>query len=62
MNAMTAETVSNTGPGTASVNMLRAIWNMDTPKHREEAPEFVETDIYRTGSGGSIPSRRRRRR
>lgn len=60
MNAMTEATVSNTGPSTNNMNMLRSVWQMDLPKARpEEAPNFVETDIYRTGNGGAIPSRRR---
>lgn len=62
MHAMTTDTVSNCGPGTANVHLLRSIWNLDSAApSREKAPDFVETDIYRTGCGGGTPRRRRRR-
>ena len=61
MHAMTTDTVSNCGPGTANAQLLRSVWNLDQPPtRREKAPDFVETDIYRTGCS-AVSSRRRRR-
>jgi hypothetical protein len=60
---MNEKDVSNTGPGTAPVDLIKRVWNLNKAKpEREKAPEQVETDIYRTATKhSSVPSRRKRR-
>ncbi len=63
LHAMKEKDLSNTGPGTAHLDLIKKVWNLDKAKlPKEKPPAEVQTDIYRTANThSSVPSRRKRR-